>query len=275
MPIIPRLKRLFLSMKIAKSMRWHKERRRGSHSEDVMVHPADGDAWKALDEFDPEFARDPRSVRLGLATDGFTPFSTSASPYSCWPVFIMPYNLPPEMVLKDEFIFLALVIPGPKHPEKNLNVFLCPLIEELKQLWTRVKAYDSYTKKEFNLHAAYLCLTDGTIHKDLAQLSHGLVKARNYNRYDVSGFRFRTAKLEKSRPFAAIVNSEIMTTAYDANENLVHYYGVLQNIVKYEFDGSKPLSVVFFECDWFHPHNGTRVDNFGMVELKHGSKLQG
>ncbi|WVZ85079.1 hypothetical protein U9M48_032037 [Paspalum notatum var. saurae] len=61
-PIIPRLKRLFLSMKIAKSIRWHKERRRGSQNEDVMVHPADGDAWKALDEFDPEFARDPRSV---------------------------------------------------------------------------------------------------------------------------------------------------------------------------------------------------------------------
>ncbi|WVZ74996.1 hypothetical protein U9M48_023104 [Paspalum notatum var. saurae] len=82
MHIIPRLKRLFLSMKIAKSMRWHEERRRGSQSEDVMVHPADGDAWKALDEFDPEFARDPRSVQLGLAVDGFTPFSTSSSPYS-------------------------------------------------------------------------------------------------------------------------------------------------------------------------------------------------
>jgi hypothetical protein len=65
-----------------------------------------------------------------------------------------------------------------------------------------------------------------------------------------------------------------MTTAYDSNENLVHYYGVLQNIVQYEFDGPKALSVVFFECDWFHP-NGIRVDNFGMVEVKHGSKLQG
>ncbi|WVZ94451.1 LOW QUALITY PROTEIN: hypothetical protein U9M48_040340 [Paspalum notatum var. saurae] len=152
MPIIPRLKRLFLSMKIAKSMR-HKDRRRGSQSEDVMVHPADSDTWNALDEFDPEFARDPRSVRLGLATDGFTPFSTSASPYSCWPVFIMPYNLPPEMVLKDEFIFLALVILGPEHPGKNFNVFLHPLIEELKQLWIGVKAYDSYAKKKFNLRA--------------------------------------------------------------------------------------------------------------------------
>ncbi|WVZ65007.1 hypothetical protein U9M48_014441 [Paspalum notatum var. saurae] len=139
MSIIPCLKRLFLYIKIAKSMRWHKERRRGSQSEDVMVHPADGDAWKTLDEFDPEFARDPRSVRLGLATDGFTPFSTSASPYSCWPVFIMPHNLPPEMVLKDEFVFFALVVPRPEHLGKNLNAFLHPLIEELKQLWTGVK----------------------------------------------------------------------------------------------------------------------------------------
>ena len=105
-------------------------------------------------------------------------------------------------------------------------------------------------------------------------MSKGLVKARNYSRYDVSGFRFRTAKLEKSRPFAATVNSGVMTTAYDSNENLVHYYGVLQNIVQYEFDGPKALRVVFFECDWFHP-NGIRVDNFGMVEVKHGSKLQG
>ena len=68
----------------------------------------------------------------------------------------MSYNLPPETVLKDEFIFLALIIPGPKHPGMNLNVFLRPLIEELKQLWTGVKAYDSYAKKEFNLRAAYL-----------------------------------------------------------------------------------------------------------------------
>jgi hypothetical protein len=26
---------------------------------------------------------------------------------------------------------------------------------------------------------------------------------------------------------------------------------------------------VFFQCDWFDPVNGTRVDDFGMVEVKH------
>ena len=92
--------------------------------EDIMVHPADGDAWKALDDFDPEFALDPRNIRIGLATDGFTPFSTSVSPYSCWPVFVTPYNLPPELVNKDEYMFLALVIPGPDHPGKDHNLFM-------------------------------------------------------------------------------------------------------------------------------------------------------
>jgi hypothetical protein len=81
-----------------------------------MSHPTDTEAWEGLDRFDPEFTRDPRSVRIDLSTDGFQPHSEASSPYSCWPVFIMPYNLPPNKCLKQEFVFLALVIPGPKEP---------------------------------------------------------------------------------------------------------------------------------------------------------------
>jgi hypothetical protein len=32
---------------------------------------------------------------------------------------------------------------------------------------------------------------------------------------------------------------------------------------------------VFFECDWFDPVNNTRVDDFGMVEVKHESSYLG
>ena len=101
----------------------------------MMTHPSDGDAWKALDNFDPEFARDPRNVRVGLATDDFTPFSENAASYSCWPVFAIPYNLPPALCMKYEFMFLCLIIPGPDHPGPLLNVMLQPLVDELKQLW--------------------------------------------------------------------------------------------------------------------------------------------
>jgi hypothetical protein len=81
-------------------VRWHKEGKRDSEDPDIMSHPADSEAWEALDRFDLEFARDLRSVCLGLSTDGFQPHSEANSAYSCCPVFIMPYNLPPNKCLK-------------------------------------------------------------------------------------------------------------------------------------------------------------------------------
>jgi hypothetical protein len=94
-PITPRMKRLFLSEETAKQMRWHNEGKRESKDPDIMSYPADRVAWQALDCFDPEFARDPRSVHLDLSTDGFHPYSTDSHP------FMVPYNLPPDKCLKE------------------------------------------------------------------------------------------------------------------------------------------------------------------------------
>jgi hypothetical protein len=58
----------------------------------------------------------------------------------------MPYNLPSNKCLKQGFIFFALVIPGPKEPQKQMNIFLCPLMEELKELCHGIDAYDSHLK---------------------------------------------------------------------------------------------------------------------------------
>jgi hypothetical protein len=121
-------------------IRWHKE---GVYENDELtMHPSDGDAWKALDTFDPDFAAELRNVRIGLATDGFTPFGQMVLSYTCWTVFVIPYNLPPSLCMKYEFIFLCLIIPGSNHLGKKLNVMLKPLIEVLKELWKGVEAYD-------------------------------------------------------------------------------------------------------------------------------------
>jgi hypothetical protein len=93
MTITPRLKQMFVSERTVIHMRWHIDGERGN--KEVMVHPSDLDAWKALDNFDPKFAQDARNVRIGLATDGFTPFDDNAASYSCWPMFAVPFNLPP------------------------------------------------------------------------------------------------------------------------------------------------------------------------------------
>jgi hypothetical protein len=83
-------------------MRWHKEGVRENNQ--VMVHPSDSEAWKVLDDFDPDFARDAWNVCIKLATDVFTPYNMSASSYSCWPVFAILYNLPPALCMKYEYI---------------------------------------------------------------------------------------------------------------------------------------------------------------------------
>jgi hypothetical protein len=70
---------------------------------------------------------------------------------------MMPYNLPPNKCLKEDFIFLALVISGPKESKKKqMNIFLCPLMEKLNELWQGVDAFDNYLKNRFNLRVAYL-----------------------------------------------------------------------------------------------------------------------
>jgi hypothetical protein len=89
-----------------------------------MVHLSDGEAWKYLNNFDPDFARDAINVHIGLATDGFTPFTESAISYSCWPVFAIPYNLPLAHCMKYEHMFLCLIVPGPNNPGPQLNVMM-------------------------------------------------------------------------------------------------------------------------------------------------------
>ncbi|XP_060970192.1 uncharacterized protein LOC133037268 [Cannabis sativa] len=153
-PIKDRLKRLFSSKHTSKDMRWHKEVRK--EEDGILRHPADGLAWKHFDEVYPEFAVDSRSVRMGLASDGFNPFSNMTSTYSLWPVILIPYNMPPWASTNGTNYLMSLLIPGPKSPGKDYDVFLKPLIEELKELWEGVEAYDSYEKCSFRLQVAVL-----------------------------------------------------------------------------------------------------------------------
>jgi hypothetical protein len=45
---------------------------------------------------------------------------------------------------------------GPKEPRKQMNIFLRPLIKEMKELWQRIEVYDNHLKYRFKLRAVYL-----------------------------------------------------------------------------------------------------------------------
>ncbi|WVZ49373.1 hypothetical protein U9M48_000740, partial [Paspalum notatum var. saurae] len=158
-PLIPRLKRFFASKKISEAAQWHKLKRREVKNE--LNHPADGEAWKDFDRKYGWFANDPRNIRLGLATDGFNPFGNMSSSYSMWPVFLIPYNLPPWECMEQSNFMMSLLIPGKECPGKDFDVFLEPLIEELLELWSGVPTLDALTGKSFDLHAAVIwCIHD-------------------------------------------------------------------------------------------------------------------
>ncbi|XP_021748801.1 uncharacterized protein LOC110714566 [Chenopodium quinoa] len=125
-PITSRLQRMFATKNISEEMSWHANNPR---VKGTMAHPSDTEAWRQLDTCFPEFASDPRNVRLGLCTDGFAPHV--------------------HVLVTDS--------PWSQNPKGNLDMYMQPLIQELKQLWeVDASTYDISKKQNFNLRAAIL-----------------------------------------------------------------------------------------------------------------------
>ncbi|XP_052724112.1 uncharacterized protein LOC128193952 [Vigna angularis] len=151
LPIIPRLQRMYASKETATEMTWHHHNK---SSNGVLRHPCDGEAWRHFDRVHRDFSIEPRNVRLGLCSDGFNPYVQASSiPYSCWPVIVTPYNLPPEMCMSKPYMFLTCLIPGPFNPKVRIDVYLEPLIDDLKKLWSGVITYDISRRQNFIMRA--------------------------------------------------------------------------------------------------------------------------
>jgi Transposase family tnp2 len=99
----------------------------------MLRHPADSPEWTSIDIKHGNFASDPRNLRIGLCTDGMNPYGNMSSRHSTWPVLLCIYNLPPWLCMKRRYIMIPLMISGPKQPGNDIDVFLAPLIEELKK----------------------------------------------------------------------------------------------------------------------------------------------
>ena len=59
--------------------------------------------------------------------------------------------------MNEMFFMLSLLIPGPHAPWRDIDVYLRPLVEELKDLWHEgVETFDVLTGENFRLHACVL-----------------------------------------------------------------------------------------------------------------------
>jgi len=84
LPIIPRMKRLFANPNDAKNLRWHADERK---CDGMYRHPADFIQWKKFDDEFPEFGKESRNTRLGLATHGMNLIGNMSTNHNSWHVF--------------------------------------------------------------------------------------------------------------------------------------------------------------------------------------------
>lgn len=153
-PPIPRFRRMFASPETARDLTSHAQ---GRVSDGKLRHPSDSPSWKLVDDKWKDFGNEDRNLRLTLSADGINPHKSLSAKYSCWPVTLATYNLPSNLCMSRKFLMLTLLISGPRQPGNDIDVYLAPLIADLKELWEPgVKTYDAYRKQFFNLKAVLL-----------------------------------------------------------------------------------------------------------------------
>ena len=65
---------------------------------------------------------------------------------------------------------VSMLISGPKQPENDIDVYLQPLIEDLKELWEEgVDVFDSFMKEVFKMRAMIFCTINDFSHMETCQ----------------------------------------------------------------------------------------------------------
>ncbi|GAU13008.1 hypothetical protein TSUD_173080 [Trifolium subterraneum] len=138
-----------------KNLRWHAEERK---CDGQIRHVADSLQWKKIDSLFPNFGKESKNLRLGFAADGMNRFGNQSTNHSSWHVLLMIYNLSPWLCMKRKYIMLSMMISGPKQPGNDIDVYLSPLIDDLRVLWEEgVDVLDAYSGEQFNMRAMLFC----------------------------------------------------------------------------------------------------------------------
>ena len=90
--------------------------------------------------------------------DDVNPYSLQNTNYYVWPVVVINNNIPPSLSMKNEHLMLVLIVPG-RRQVKNMDVYLQPLVDELKELCEEIHVYDVLrpitTYMSFTLYGVY------------------------------------------------------------------------------------------------------------------------
>ena len=119
----------------------------------MLHHLADSPQWIKIDQDYSKFGEEARNLQLALSPDGMNPHGIQSNSHITRLVILVIYNLPPLLCMNRKYMMLSMLISGPKQPRNDIDVYLAPLIKDLKQMWdTSVEVYAGY-KENFTLRA--------------------------------------------------------------------------------------------------------------------------
>ena len=126
-----------------------------------LRHPFDGKQWKRFNAKFLVFGDEARNVRFALSTNGMNPFGDLSSSHNTWPVILSIYNLPPWLCEKHMYVLLTMIISRPRQPGNDIDVFLEPLVEDMKILSEEGVNMMDASLKEFTLkEIIFVTITD-------------------------------------------------------------------------------------------------------------------
>ena len=101
---------------------------------ELLTDIIDGKVWNTLLDCNGElFCKDKRNLGLILNVDWFQPHKYRE--HSLGVIYFSIINLPRNLRYKLKNCLIVGIIPGPKEPGLDINSYLRPVVEELKELW--------------------------------------------------------------------------------------------------------------------------------------------
>jgi hypothetical protein len=156
----------------AQLLHWHDEGRKELNykKDGKFRHPVDAAQWGNINTHFPWYDN-ARSIRFAMSTDGMNPFGNQRSTHSTWPVVLSLYNLPPWLCRKQKYMMLTILVSGTKQPSDRIDVYLTPLVDDLKILWKPgvQEVWDEYKHEEFTMHGMlFITINDNPAHRNLS-----------------------------------------------------------------------------------------------------------
>ena len=92
------------------------------------------------DTWPEKFMDEVQNLQLNITMDRINPYSLQNTNYYVFPIVLINNNKSPWLSMNNENLTFALIVSS-RRQVKNMDIYLQPLVNQLKELWERINIY--------------------------------------------------------------------------------------------------------------------------------------